>query len=87
MRRGFIAVGGKAGDFTGVNMLAGTIVVLGELGIRTGAGMRRGTIVSFEDAPMLPSFDYSCTYHPLFYVYIFRNFVRMGLREKFKIST
>ena len=67
MRRGFIAIGGNAGDFTGVNMLAGTIIVLGELGIRTGAGMKRGTIVSLQkDAPMLPSFEYSCTYHPLF---------------------
>ena len=66
MRRGFIAIGGNAGDFTGVNMLAGTIIVLGELGIRTGAGMKRGTIASFQDAQMLPSFEYSCTYHPLF---------------------
>ena len=66
MRRGLIAIGGNAGDFTGVNMLAGTIIVMGELGIRTGAGMKRGTIVSFQDAPMLPSFEYSCTYHPLF---------------------
>ena len=66
MRRGFIAIGGNAGDFTGVNMLAGTIVVVGEMGIRAGAGMKRGTIVSFEDAPMLPSFEYSCTYHPIF---------------------
>ena len=66
MRRGFIAVGGNAGDFTGVNMLAGTIIVLGKLGIRTGAGMIRGTIASLEDAEMLPSFEYSCTYHPIF---------------------
>ncbi len=66
MRRGLIAIGGNAGDFTGVNMLAGTIIVFGEMGIRTGAGMKRGTIVSFKNAPMLPSFEYSCTYHPLF---------------------
>ena len=66
MRRGLIAVGGNAGDFTGVNMLAGSIIILGELGIRTGAGMKRGSIVSFQDAPMLPSFEYSCTYNPLF---------------------
>ncbi|MCZ6565164.1 MAG: formylmethanofuran dehydrogenase subunit C [Gammaproteobacteria bacterium] len=66
MRRGFIAIGGNAGDFTGVNMLAGTIIVAGEMGIRTGAGMKRGTIASLQSAPMLPTFEYSCTYHPLF---------------------
>ena len=82
MRRGFIAIGGSAGDFTGVNMLAGTIVVLGELGIRTGAGMRRGTIVSFEDAPMLPSFDYSCTYHPLFLRLYFSKLRANGFKRK-----
>ena len=32
MRRGLIAIGGDTGDFTGVNMLAGTVVVLGQLG-------------------------------------------------------
>ncbi len=66
MRRGFIAIGGDAGDFPGVNMLAGTIIIMGKMGVRAGAGMKRGTIVSFEEAPMLPSFEYSCTYHPLF---------------------
>ena len=66
MRRGFIAIGGNAGDFVGVNMLAGTVIVLGEMGIRAGAGMKRGTIACMQDAPMLPSFEYSCTYHPLF---------------------
>ena len=66
MRRGLIAIGGDAGDFTGVNMRAGTIIVMGKIGVRTGASMVRGTVVCFEDAPMLPSFEYSCKYHPLF---------------------
>ena len=66
MRRGLIAIGGDAGDFTAVNMRAGTIIVMGKMGIRTGAGMKRGTVVCFEDAPMLPSFEYSCKYQPLF---------------------
>lgn len=66
MRRGLIAIGGDAGDFTGVNMRAGTIIVMGKMGIRTGAGMIRGTVACFEDAPMLPSFEYSCKYQPLF---------------------
>ena len=64
MRGGLIAVGGNSGDFTGVNMLSGSIFVLGELGIRTGAGMKRGSIVSMKDAPLLPTFSYSCTYRP-----------------------
>ena len=64
MRNGLIAVGGNSGDFTGVNMLSGSIFVLGELGIRTGAGMKRGSIVSMRDAPLLPTFSYSCTYRP-----------------------
>ena len=64
MRGGLIAVGGNSGDFTGVNMLSGSIFVLGELGIRAGAGMKRGSIVSMKDAPLLPTFSYSCTYRP-----------------------
>ncbi len=82
MRRGFIAIGGNAGDFTGVNMLAGTIIVLGELGIRTGAGMKRGTIASFQDAQMLPSFEYSCTYHPLFLRFYLMRLREFGFRRK-----
>ena len=64
MRGGLIAVAGNSGDFTGVNMLSGSIFVFGELGIRSGAGMKRGSIVSMHDAPLLPTFSYSCTYYP-----------------------
>ena len=66
MRRGLIAIGGDAGDFTAVNMRAGTVIVMGKMGVRAGAGMIRGTVVCFEDAPMLPSFEFSCKYQPLF---------------------
>jgi formylmethanofuran dehydrogenase subunit C len=65
MRRGLIAVGGNAGDFTGVDMLAGTVVVLGQLGWRSGAGMKRGTIVSAQEAELLPTFSYACSYRPV----------------------
>ena len=82
MRRGFIAIGGNAGDFVGVNMLAGTIVVLGQLGIRTGAGMIRGTIASLEDAPILPSFAYACTYRPLFLRFYLRKLQENGFKRK-----
>ena len=66
MRRGLIAVGGSAGDFAGVNMLAGTVVAFGGFGIRAGAGMKRGSIVSFGEIDILPTFGYSCAYHPPF---------------------
>ena len=64
MQGGLIAVGGNSGDFAGVNMHSGSIFVFGELGIRSGAGMKRGSIVSMNDAPLLPTFSYSCTYQP-----------------------
>ncbi|MBA2490315.1 MAG: formylmethanofuran dehydrogenase subunit C [Gammaproteobacteria bacterium] len=79
MRRGLIAVGGDSGDFTGVNMLAGSIIVLGSLGARTGAGMKRGTIVSMRDAPVLPTFSYACTYHPLFLRFYLLHLAALGL--------
>ena len=66
MRRGLIAIGGDSGDFTGVNMLAGTIIVLGQLGWRTGAGMVRGSIISMHEAELLPTFSYACSYQPTF---------------------
>lgn len=66
MRNGLIVVGGNSGDFTGVSMLAGTVIVLGEMGIRNGASMIRGTIISMHDAPMLPTFTYTCTFHPVY---------------------
>lgn len=65
MRNGLIMVGGDSGDFTGVNMLAGTILVAGTPGIRTAAGMKRGTIISLHMIETLPTFSYSCLYHPV----------------------
>ncbi len=79
MRNGFVAVGGNSGDFTGVNMLAGTIIVLGEMGIRSGAGMKRGTILSMHNADLLPTFSYACTYHPT-YVRLYLAYIKkLGL--------
>ncbi len=79
MRNGLIVVGGNSGDFTGVNMLAGTIIVLGELGIRSGAGMKRGTIISMHDAEILPTFTYSCAYHPTFTRILLQHIKEQGL--------
>jgi len=63
-----IAVGGAAGDFAGVMMLAGSLFVFGRLGIRPGAGMKRGTLVTVAKdgkAPrLLPTFRFDCEYRP-----------------------
>ncbi|KUK30926.1 MAG: Formylmethanofuran dehydrogenase subunit C, partial [Thermoanaerobacterales bacterium 50_218] len=61
MRRGLIAVTGDAGDFAGVNMIAGTIVVFGKMGLNSGGGMKRGSIVSIGGTDrVLSTFGYSC---------------------------
>ncbi len=79
MRNGLLVVGGNSGDFTGVSMLAGTIIVLGEMGIRSGASMKRGTILSMNNADMLPTFSYACTYHPS-YVRLYLAYIKeLGL--------
>lgn len=79
MRNGLIVIGGNSGDFTGVNMLAGTIVVLGEMGIRAGAGMKRGSIITMRPAGMLPTFSYSCLYHPPFIGMLLQDIKSAGL--------
>ena len=78
MRNGLIIIGGNTGDFTGVNMLAGTIIALGQMGIRTGAGMKRGSIISMYDAPVIPTFSYSCCYRPTFIRIIMQYLKKLG---------
>lgn len=81
MRRGLIVVGGDTGELAGARMIAGTIVVLGRLGGRPGAGMKRGTIVALgglQDG-LLPTFDYACTYQPVFLRPYLRRLQAMGL--------
>ena len=82
MRRGFIAIGGDAGDFTAVNMRAGTIIVMGSTGVRTGAGMVRGTVACFGESQILPSFEYSCRYQPLFLRLYLIRLQEHGFEEK-----
>jgi formylmethanofuran dehydrogenase subunit C len=79
MRRGLIAIGGDSGDFTGVNVLAGTIIVLGRLGWRSGAGMKRGSIISMHDAPILPTYTFACTYQPTFLPIYLRRLRALGM--------
>jgi len=63
MRRGFIVIGGDAGDFPGMGMLAGTIVILGRAGVRAGATMRRGTVILMNETELLPSFFENALLH------------------------
>ena len=48
MRRGLVAVAGRAGDGAGLRMLAGTVIALGGFVNRgsLGQGNKRGTLVS-----------------------------------------
>ncbi len=80
MRRGLIAVGGHSGDFTGVNMLAGSIIVFGELGLRSGAGMKRGSIVTMHEAELLPTFNFDCSYQPVFLRHYLLHLDQLGMR-------
>jgi formylmethanofuran dehydrogenase subunit C len=63
---GEIIVHGNAGNEVGNAMRNGLIAVGGDTGWRTGAGMKRGSIVSMQEAQLLPTFSYACTYHPTF---------------------
>lgn len=66
MKRGIIAVGGRARDFAGLQMRGGTIILGAGAELRTGAWMIRGTIVSLAPIPLLPTFSYAATYNPTF---------------------
>jgi formylmethanofuran dehydrogenase subunit C len=79
VRRGLIAVGGRAGDAAGLSALAGTIVVLGALGSKAGAGMRRASIVAMSEPDLLPTYAPATTYRPLFVRLILRRLRELGL--------
>lgn len=80
MRRGLIAVG-AAGDFPGVNLIAGSIFVFGATGIRPGAGMKRGTLVFAGEVPeLLGTFRCTCPYQPTFLALYLRQLRAWGYR-------
>jgi formylmethanofuran dehydrogenase subunit C len=81
MRRGLICIMGKTGDFAGLQMLGGTILLCGQVGIRTGAWMSRGTIVSLEPIELLPTFQYVCTYEPVFLKLLIRQLQDFGIAQ------
>jgi formylmethanofuran dehydrogenase subunit C len=66
MRRGLLAVKGPVRDFAGLQMKGGTLFLLGGAELRTGAWMVRGTIVCLKPLTLLPTFNYACTYKPVF---------------------
>ena len=79
MRRGLVAIGGRAGAYAGLRMLAGTIAAFGGMGDNPGAGMRRGSIVSMGPTTPLPTFLFSCSYHPPFLDLCLRRLRVLGL--------
>jgi formylmethanofuran dehydrogenase subunit C len=65
MRRGLIAIGKKAGDQTGLGMIAGTVVVFGATGADSGLWSKRGTVVALGGITPPPTYVYACTYQPV----------------------
>jgi formylmethanofuran dehydrogenase subunit C len=80
MRRGLICIRGRVGDFAGLQMRGGTIFLCGKAGIRTGAWMSRGTIVASEALTLLPTFQYACTYQPVFLQLLLKQLRDLGVR-------
>ncbi len=82
MRGGMLVALGSTGERTGADMEAGTIFVAGRTGPEPGLGMHGGTIVVFGDAEPPATFDYACTYQPVFPGDYLRELRRWGLAEE-----
>lgn len=82
MQRGLLVVTGDVQDFAGAQMRAGTILVFGRAGLQTGRGMKGGTIVAFHPVELLPTFEYNCTYAPIFLRVFFKALRRLGVEVK-----
>ena len=65
MRRGLLVVGKKAGDQTGIGMIAGTVVVFGAAGTDSGLWSKRGSLVALGRITPPPTYVYACTYQPV----------------------
>ena len=59
MRRGLVAVGGRAGSGAGLRMLAGTVIALGGIGAEAGLGNKRGSLVSGRAVEPLPAYAFA----------------------------
>ena len=77
MRRGLLVVGKKAGDQTGIGMIAGTVVVFGAAGTNSGLWSKRGTVVALGRITPPPTYVYACTYQP---VHLRLLLTRLGIR-------
>ncbi len=65
-RRGFIAIGGNAGEGLARDIIAGTVVVRGNVGPSPGTGSKRGSIVAAGSIPVPVTYRVACTYAPAF---------------------
>jgi formylmethanofuran dehydrogenase subunit C len=66
MRRGLLAIGGRAAAHAGATMLAGTIVIAGKAEPGAGLWSKRGSLVALGSVPIPPTYRYACTYQPTF---------------------
>jgi len=79
MRRGLICIMDRVGDFAGLQMLGGTLFLCGKVGIRTGAWMSRGTIVALKPVELLPTFQFACSYEPVFLKLLLTQLRKLGM--------
>jgi formylmethanofuran dehydrogenase subunit C len=64
MRRGLLALGGRAGSGAGLRMLAGTVIALGGIGAQAGLGNKRGSLVSGRPTEPLPLYAFATHFQP-----------------------
>jgi formylmethanofuran dehydrogenase subunit C len=64
MRRGLVAIYGRAGAGAGLRMLAGTVIALRGIGAEAGLGNRRGSIVSGGPLEPVPGYTFATRYRP-----------------------
>ncbi len=64
MRRGLVAIGGRARSGVGLRMLAGTVIALGGIGAEAGLGNKRGSLVSGRAVDPLPSYAFATRFQP-----------------------
>ena len=64
MRRGLVAIAGRAGRAAGLAMIAGTVVA-SALGPDAGLFSRRGTLVALGPVTPSPSYRLACTTQPV----------------------
>jgi formylmethanofuran dehydrogenase subunit C len=80
MRRGLLVIGRRAGDHTGMGMIAGTVVVFGSAGAEPGLWSKRGSVIALGGITPPATYLYACTYRPVYLrLLLARLRVRYGL--------